>query len=78
MRIHYNQNLKQLARGLRKEGTLAEVLLWNQLKGRKMKGYKFTRQKPVGNYIVDFMCNRLRLVIDDWIEKKEKEEDVSP
>ena len=29
-----------------------------------MKGYKFTWQKPIGNYIVDFFCNRLRLVIE--------------
>ena len=64
MKIHYNPKLKPLARKLRKEGTFAEVLLWDQLKGRKMKGYKFTRQKPVGSYIVDFFCNRLRLVIE--------------
>ena len=38
--------------------------MWNQLKGRQVKGYKFTRQKPIGQYIVDFYCNRLRLVIE--------------
>ena len=64
MKIHYNPKLKPLARKLRKEGTFAEVLLWDQLKGRKMKGYTFTRQKPIENYIVDFFCNRLRLVIE--------------
>ena len=29
-----------------------------------MLGYKFLRQKPVGNYIVDFFCNRLKLAIE--------------
>ena len=64
MRIHYNPKLKALARGLRKNSTLCEVLLWNQLKARKMKGYQFMRQKPIGDYIVDFYCSRLGLVIE--------------
>ena len=33
MKVYYNPKLKQLARKLRKEGTLAEVLLWSALKG---------------------------------------------
>jgi len=64
MKIYYHPELKPLARRLRKEGTLAEVLLWEQLQGRKVKGYQFTRQKPIGNYIVDFYCSRLRLAIE--------------
>ena len=64
MRIYYNPKLKALARGLRKNSTLCEVLLWNQLKARKMKGYQFMRQKPIGDYIVDFYCSRLGLVIE--------------
>ena len=63
--IHfYNPKLKQLSRQLRKHGTLAEVLLWNQLKGRKMKGFQFARQKPIGCFIVDFYCPALNLVIE--------------
>jgi len=27
-------------------------------------GYKFTRQKPIGNFIVDFYCNKLELIIE--------------
>jgi very-short-patch-repair endonuclease len=64
MRIYYNPKLKALARGLRNNSTLSEVLLWKQLKARKMKGYQFMRQKPIGDYIVDFYCSRLRLVIE--------------
>ena len=63
MKIYYNQNLKNLSRELRKNGTLTEVLLWNELKGKKM-GYAFTRQKPVLSYILDFYCISLRLAIE--------------
>jgi very-short-patch-repair endonuclease len=56
--------LKSRAKDLRKKGVLSEVLLWNQLKGRKMRGYQFMRQKPIGHYIVDFFCNKLGLVVE--------------
>lgn len=64
MKILYNPELKQRARDLRKQGVLSEVLLWNQLKCRKMHGYQFMRQKPIGDYIVDFYCSKLKLVIE--------------
>ena len=64
MKIVYNPKLKQLSRNLRNNSTLAEVLLWQQIKGRKIRGYQFSRQKPIGNYIVDFYCSKLKLVIE--------------
>ena len=64
MKIYYNPKLKARSRNLRNNSTLSEVLLWNQLKARKMKGYQFMRQKPIGNYIVDFFCSKLKLVIE--------------
>ncbi len=64
MRIHYSNSLKQRSRQLRNNSTLSEVLMWNQLKGKTVRGYQFMRQKPVGQYIVDFYCNKLRLVIE--------------
>ena len=64
MKIYYNPKLKERARELRNDSTLSEVLLWNELKSRKMKGYPFMRQKPIDNYIVDFFCSRLKLVIE--------------
>jgi very-short-patch-repair endonuclease len=64
MKIHYNPKLKNLARQLRKQGVLSEVLLWNSLKGKKMKGYQFMRQKPIDNFIVDFCCSKLHLIIE--------------
>ncbi len=44
--------------------TLSEVLLWNQLKQKKMRGYDFHRQKPIDKYIVDFFCPKLKLIIE--------------
>ncbi len=48
---------------MRKQGILSEVLLWNELKGKKL-GYDFHRQKPLDKYIVDFYCDELDLVIE--------------
>ena len=76
MKIHYNPKLKTLSRELRKKGTLSEVLLWNKLKARKIKGYQFMRQKPIDNYIVDFFCNELMLAIEiDGCTHNEKSEE---
>jgi very-short-patch-repair endonuclease len=64
MKIYYNPKLKKLSRKLRKESTLSEVLLWQRIKRRQIKEYQFSRQKPIGNYIVDFYCSKLRLAIE--------------
>jgi very-short-patch-repair endonuclease len=64
MKVIYNPKLKEYARHLRNNSTNAEIKLWMQLKGKQMHGYDFHRQKPVGNYIADFFCNKLRLVIE--------------
>lgn len=60
----YNPKLTQIARNLRNNSTLSEVLLWNQLKGKKMMGYDFHRQKPILNYVMDFFCHELELAIE--------------
>jgi very-short-patch-repair endonuclease len=44
--------------------TPGEVILWNQLKQKKMLGYDFDRQRPILNYIVDFYCKELQLAIE--------------
>ena len=53
-----------LARYLRKSQTPQEQKLWNLLRNRQLLGYKFKRQYPIGNYIVDFVCREKRLVIE--------------
>lgn len=62
--LYYSPKLKEKAKLLRKNSTLSKVLLWRELKGKKLKGYDFHRQKPTGNYIVDFFCNEFNLVIE--------------
>ena len=62
--IPYNPRLVDYARDLRKRMTLAEVLLWKELKGKRILGSDFDRQKPIGEYIVDFFCKDLMLAIE--------------
>lgn len=65
MKPSYNRNLKPLARKLRKYGTKGEAILWkNVLRARQMKGYQYNRQFPIDNYIVDFICRKLKLIIE--------------
>jgi very-short-patch-repair endonuclease len=77
--IPYNSNLKQLARKLRNDSTLGEVLLWNELKNKLFYGFDFHRQKPLLNYIVDLYCYELDLVIEidgqyhNWEEQCDKD-----
>jgi len=63
MVLIYNTKLKNRSRELRNKSTLSEVLLWNEIKAKKL-GYQFLRQKPIGNYIVDFYCPKLKLIIE--------------
>jgi very-short-patch-repair endonuclease len=62
---YYNNNLQPFANNLRKAMTKAEACLWKYaLKSRNIKGYGFRRQRPVLNYIADFMCPELGLIIE--------------
>ena len=53
-----------MARKLRNESTLAEVLLWCELRNKQILGFQFHRQVPMLNYIVDFYCHELQLAIE--------------
>jgi len=62
---HYNKKLKNLARGHRKNMPKSEACLWKYiLSKRQMMGYQFRRQRPIGNYIADFVCFQLKLIIE--------------
>jgi very-short-patch-repair endonuclease len=52
-----------IARKLRREMSLPEVLLWQQLRGGAT-GIKFRRQHPIGRYVVDFYCRDAALAIE--------------
>lgn len=53
-----------LARKLRNNSTLSEILLWQRLRNKQFMGYDFDRQKLISNYIVDFFCAELMLAIE--------------
>ena len=77
MKITYNPYLKEKARELRNNSTLGEILLWKKLKGKQCYGFDFHRQKPILNYIVDFYCYKLKLIIeiDGYSHQFKTEED---
>jgi very-short-patch-repair endonuclease len=58
-----NNNLKKLAKHLRQNSTDAERRLWLHLRASKL-GYKFKRQAPIGNFIVDFVCLEKKIIIE--------------
>jgi very-short-patch-repair endonuclease len=75
--LPYRRDLKFVARKLRNNSTLSEVLLWKELKGKQLMGYDFHRQKPIGKFVVDFYCPRLSLAIEidgESHEGKEKDD----
>ena len=66
------------AKELRKDMTVSERILWNELRNRKISNCKFRRQHPIDIFIADFYCHEKKLVIevDGEIHKKQKEYDV--
>jgi very-short-patch-repair endonuclease len=60
----YDKKLKKLSRQLRENMTDAERHLWAKIRMKQLKGYQFYRQKPVGDFIVDFFCPKAKLVIE--------------
>lgn len=55
--------LKDFAKHNRQEMTESETVLWNVLR-QEIKGYKFRRQHPIGDYIADFICVTMKLIIE--------------
>ena len=53
----------KVARGLRREMSLPEVMLWQRLRGRP-GGVKFRRQHPVGRFVADFYAPDVRLIVE--------------
>ncbi|MGB7375274.1 MAG: DUF559 domain-containing protein [Rivularia sp. (in: cyanobacteria)] len=60
--LPYNPKLIEKAKELRKNMTPAEKKLWNNYS--KTLKTRFLRQRPIDNFIVDFYCAKLRLVIE--------------
>lgn len=52
------------ARSLRKVENDAEEALWFELRARRLNGFKFVRQLPIGRYFADFACRQAHLVVE--------------
>ncbi|MEI9995839.1 MAG: DUF559 domain-containing protein [Rhizomicrobium sp.] len=52
------------ARKLRRKMTLPEILLWDEIRGRKLRGLQFRHQHPEGPYVLDFYCAKARLAVE--------------
>lgn len=64
MVLEYNRKLKQASRDLRNNMTEAEKKLWYRLKSKQINNLIFYRQKIIGNFIADFYCHQLKIVIE--------------
>jgi very-short-patch-repair endonuclease len=62
--LPYNKNLKSRSRELRSSLTISERTLWSRLRGKQLLGVQFYRQKPIGDYIVDFYAPKAKLAIE--------------
>ena len=63
--FHYNPKLKSYARKNRKQMPKSAVCLWKYvLSKRQMLGFQFQRERPILNFIVDFVCLELMLIIE--------------
>jgi very-short-patch-repair endonuclease len=62
--LRYKAHLKHHARQLRKNMTDSERVLWSRLRGKQLLGVQFYRQKPIGDYIVDFYAPKAKLIIE--------------
>ncbi len=66
-RVNYSQNNKNYAKENRKNPTKCEGLIWHMILKKKNLWVKFMRQKMIWNYILDFYCKELKLIIEiDW------------
>ena len=62
--FYYNQKNKFNSRDLRRNQTDAEMLLWSRIRRKQIKNIQFYRQRPIGNFIVDFFAPSVKLVIE--------------
>ena len=58
------KRLTGVARKLRGDMTDAERRLWSHLRASQLDGAKFTRQLPIGDFVVDFACRSARLAVE--------------
>jgi very-short-patch-repair endonuclease len=59
-----NVHKTERARQLRKVDNEAEEVMWHEVRGRRLNGYKFVRQLPIGPFFADFACREKNLVVE--------------
>jgi very-short-patch-repair endonuclease len=62
--MHNNKYLKDRRKQLKNNLTPPEARLWSVIKGKQLNGFKFRRQHSINNYLVDFFCPSVNLVIE--------------
>lgn len=74
----YSQE-NRIQRLLRSNMTDAEQKLWRGLRGRQLHGWKFRRQHPYGDYVLDFVCLEAKLVVevDGGQHVEQRQDDIS-
>ncbi len=70
--------MNNIAKLLRKRPTETEKLLWRYLRSKQIEGFKFRRQQPIDNYVVDFVCfdNKIVVEVDGGQHAVDKEKDI--
>jgi very-short-patch-repair endonuclease len=58
------RTMRSRARSLRRDSTDAERRIWSALRAHRLDGAGFRRQKPIGPYIVDFICEASKLIVE--------------
>jgi len=76
--INYISDLTHIAKNNRHSPTEAENIIWQKILRYEKTGFKFSRQKPINRFIVDFYCSKLNLAIeiDGGSHIKKKENDI--
>jgi adenine-specific DNA-methyltransferase len=64
VRGQVSEKREPYARNLRRSQTNAERRLWFLLRDRRLAGFKFRRQHPLGPFIVDFCCTEARVIVE--------------
>ena len=59
-----HRDIKERARHMRQHPTVAEAILWQRLRHKRVGGFRFRRQHPIGRFIVDFYCAEKKLVVE--------------
>jgi very-short-patch-repair endonuclease len=72
------QEIQRRAKELRKRMTVPEKIVWQMLRKHRQRGFYFRRQHPVGRFILDFCCAKVKLCveIDGPIHDEQRERDA--